>query len=99
MFSLSVLPHHRRRPGAKLGGTEKNFANQNFLNDLFIGKHFHFHAENFLKPFLVIAYNVYMALSLREKHLFLKNNSLIAHFFKTQFVLSRDVNPCPCPCP
>jgi len=42
---------HRRRPGAEFGGDEKKFRRPRFLNDVFLGKTFHFHDKNFWWPF------------------------------------------------
>jgi len=39
--------HHGRRLGAEFGGTENFFLQKQFSNDLFLGKNFHFNAENF----------------------------------------------------
>ncbi len=36
-----------RRPGAEFGGDGKIFRGPRFLNDVFFGKNFHFHAQNF----------------------------------------------------
>ena len=52
MFKEHVT--QRRRPGADFGGDGIFFRGPRFLKYVFFRKNFHFHAQNFLWPFLVI---------------------------------------------
>ena len=57
--------HHRRRPGAEFGGRKK-ISPTKFSNDPFLGKYFHFHAENLWWLFLVINWLSFLSFPLSQ---------------------------------
>ena len=90
--------------GAEFGGTEKNSRNK-FSNDLCLGKNFHFNAQNFWWPFLVIVsiLSVFLSVSLLSEiwyvtfmtfwpktYLRTKNSSLRTFLVRSYFASSNN---------